>query len=87
MVHDEFRSTCRHDLAAMYTRPRAYIDDMIGQARAVSATGFGIAMRREGYNLFVLGPPRTGKTTAMRRALARAAQAERSSSVSAPAAT
>ena len=48
-------------------------DGMIGQDRAVAATGFGIAMRQAGYNLFVLGPPRTGKTTTMRRVLDRRA--------------
>ena len=48
---------------------------MIGQERAVAATKFGIAMRRAGYNLFVLGPSRTGKATTMRRVLGeRAAQ-------------
>jgi lon-related putative ATP-dependent protease len=36
-------------------------DQMIGQARAVKAVRFGIGIRREGYNLFVLGPPGTGK--------------------------
>jgi lon-related putative ATP-dependent protease len=49
---------------------------MIGQERAVAATAFGIAMRRAGYNLFVLGPPRTGKTTSMRRVLDRRAAEE-----------
>jgi lon-related putative ATP-dependent protease len=74
---DDLRSVCDPaTLGFSSTADLAPIDDMIGQARAVSATGFGIAMRREGYNLFVLGPPRTGKTTAMRRALARAAQDE-----------
>jgi lon-related putative ATP-dependent protease len=45
------------------------LDGMIGQERAVAATSFGIAIRRAGYNLFVLGPTRTGKTTSMRRVL------------------
>jgi lon-related putative ATP-dependent protease len=49
---------------------------MIGQERAVAATSFGIAMRRAGYNLFVLGPPRTGKATTMRRVLDRRAAEE-----------
>ncbi len=49
------------------------LDGMIGQDRAVTATMFGIGMTHAGYNLFVLGPPATGKTTTMRRLLARAA--------------
>jgi lon-related putative ATP-dependent protease len=49
---------------------------MIGQERALAATGFGVAMRRPGYNLFVLGPPRTGKATTMRRVLDRRAADE-----------
>jgi lon-related putative ATP-dependent protease len=49
---------------------------MIGQDRAVAATTFGIAMRCAGYNLFVLGPPRTGKATTMRRVLDRRAAEE-----------
>lgn len=58
------------------TEELAVLDGMIGQERAVSATSFGVTMRHAGYNLFVLGPSRTGKTTTMRRVLARAAAAE-----------
>ncbi|HXJ34071.1 MAG TPA: Lon-like protease helical domain-containing protein [Candidatus Eisenbacteria bacterium] len=47
---------------------------MIGQERAARATRFGIGMRHEGYNLFVLGPAATGKTRTMRRLLADAAR-------------
>ena len=42
----------------------------------MSATMFGIAMRQRGYNLFVLGPPGTGKSTTMRRVLAEQAKQE-----------
>ncbi len=45
------------------------LDDIIGQERALAALRFGIGMRCEGYNLFVLGPPGTGKTTAVRQYL------------------
>ncbi len=37
--------------------------DVIGQDRAVGAILFGIGIRREGYNLFALGPSGTGKRT------------------------
>jgi lon-related putative ATP-dependent protease len=34
----------------------AKVDAHIGQQRAIDAIRFGIAMRKEGYNIFVLGP-------------------------------
>ena len=46
------------------------LSEIIGQERALAAVQFGIGMRREGYNLFVLGPAGTGKTTAVRQYLA-----------------
>ena len=58
------------------TAELAPLEGMIGQERAVAATTFGIAMRRAGYNLFVLGPSRTGKATTMRRVLDRRAVEE-----------
>ena len=52
------------------------LDGMIGQDRAVSATAFGIGMRRPGYNLFVVGAARTGRTSTMHRVLTRTAREE-----------
>jgi len=52
------------------------LDGMIGQDRALGATTFGIQMKHAGYNLFVLGPTATGRTTTMRRVLAQTAQDE-----------
>ena len=52
------------------------LDGLIGQERAASATAFGVGMAHSGYNLFVLGPARTGKTSAMKRVLARKAESE-----------
>jgi predicted ATP-dependent protease len=52
------------------------VDGLIGQERAATATAFGVGMRHAGYNLFVLGPARTGKTSSMNRVLARAAERE-----------
>jgi len=46
------------------------IDDVIGQARAARAVQFGIGIRREGYNLFVMGPPGSGKHTLVRKHIA-----------------
>ncbi len=46
------------------------LEHLIGQDRALGATAFGIGMRQAGYNLFVLGPAATGKTTTVRAMLA-----------------
>ena len=48
---------------------------VFGQDRAVESLRFGIAIRREGYNIFALGPQGTGKQTVIERCLGeRAAQ-------------
>ncbi len=39
------------------------LNEIVGQERAVDAILFGIGIRREGYNLFALGPSGTGKRT------------------------
>ena len=50
---------------------------IVGQARAESALAFGVGMRRDGYNLYVLGPPGAGKRTAVRHFLQQRAKNER----------
>jgi lon-related putative ATP-dependent protease len=52
------------------------LKEIIGQARAVEALQFGIGIRREGYNLFSLGPSGTGKYTAVRQSLKQKAATE-----------
>ncbi len=52
------------------------LTEFIGQARAAGAVRFGIGMRREGYNLYVLGPPGAGKRTLVQEFLARRAKDE-----------
>jgi lon-related putative ATP-dependent protease len=52
------------------------LDEIIGQERAVGAVQFGIGIRREGYNLFALGPSGTGKRTTIGQFLDRKAAAE-----------
>lgn len=42
------------------------LDDLIGQDRALDAIRFGTGMARQGYNLFVLGTPRSGRHSAIR---------------------
>ncbi|GAB4349687.1 MAG: ATP-binding protein [Gammaproteobacteria bacterium] len=45
------------------------LQSIIGQERAIAALQFGVGMSREGYNLYVLGPPGTGKQSAVRQYL------------------
>ncbi|HUT49592.1 MAG TPA: AAA family ATPase [Alphaproteobacteria bacterium] len=58
------------------TREAEPLTTVIGQDRAVAAVEFGIGIRREGYNLFALGPPGTGKHTLIHDYLTRAAAEE-----------
>ena len=43
----------------------------IGQMRAIDAAHFGIGMRHAGYNLYVMGPPGSGKRFLIRQVLDR----------------
>ena len=49
---------------------------VLGQDRAVAAIRFGIGIRREGYNLFALGPAGAGKHAIVRRFLEEQAASE-----------
>ncbi|MFQ5488301.1 MAG: Lon protease family protein, partial [Gammaproteobacteria bacterium] len=51
------------------------LQEIVGQARALEALHFGIGIRREGYNLFVLGPSGIGKFTVVRQYLEQQASA------------
>jgi lon-related putative ATP-dependent protease len=74
---DELRAGCNPaGLPFKSTEELTPLEAMIGQERALSATSFGIGVKHAGYNLFVLGPPATGKTSTMQRLLTRAAQDE-----------
>lgn len=52
------------------------LSDIIGQPRAVDAVRFGIGIRREGYNLFALGPAGSGKRWLVQRYAEQQAAAE-----------
>jgi len=52
-------------------------EDFIGQDAAIEAVHFGIAVRRAGYNLFVVGPSGVGKQSIVRRILSNQALEER----------
>ncbi len=47
------------------------LTEILGQERARGAIEFGLGIRREGYNLFVLGPAGAGKQTLVRQMLAK----------------
>src|SRR5512140_1409954 len=46
-------------------------DEVIGQARAVSAIEFGLSIKNHGYNIFVSGVPGTGRNTIIKSILKR----------------
>ncbi|GAB6040718.1 Lon protease family protein [Endothiovibrio diazotrophicus] len=52
------------------------LEEVLGQERAVSAVRFGIGIRREGYNLFVMGPEGIGKRSLVHQFLDQRAAAE-----------
>jgi lon-related putative ATP-dependent protease len=58
------------------TRELEPLRERLGQERALEAFRFGIGIRREGYNLYAMGPPEAGKYTAVRSMLDARAAAE-----------
>jgi lon-related putative ATP-dependent protease len=54
----------------------AAADDFLGQHDAIAAADFGVAVRHEGYNLFVVGPPGVGKQSLIQKLLLGKAQTE-----------
>jgi lon-related putative ATP-dependent protease len=58
------------------TAELAELAEIIGQERAVEAVRFGIGIRRDGFNLFALGPEGTGKYAVVRHYLERQAATE-----------
>jgi len=73
----ELRRSCDPSALGFVTTQELPDNDVfIGQDRAVEAIQFGIAIRREGYNLFALGSPGGGKHAIVRKFLERQASAE-----------
>ncbi len=60
------------DISASHDLPT--IEGMVGQTRAVDALRFGISIKRQGYNLYVMGPPGSGKHTMVHLHLAQIAK-------------
>ena len=46
------------------------LPELIGQSRAMEAVRFGAGIRHQGYNVYVMGPPGTGKRSMVSRFLA-----------------
>src|SRR3972149_286067 len=71
---DALRRVCQPEsLPFGGTEELQRLEEVVAQGRAVEAITFGVGIRGAGFNLFVLGPPGTGKTTAIKRFLAREA--------------
>lgn len=52
------------------------LEETLGQERALVAIDFGLGMQDSGYNIFILGEPGTGRSSAIRKILARRASEE-----------
>ncbi len=67
------------DSALFAFETTAELDDLaeiVGQARAVGAIQFGVGIRHDGYNIFVLGPTGSGRYTLTHKELENRAMAE-----------
>ncbi len=74
LAPEKLRWTC--DPAKLGFKTTAELKDLkvaIGQSRAMQAMRFGVQIPSEGYNIFVLGPPGTGRSSMTRRVLAEVA--------------
>lgn len=71
---DALRRTCPPEsLPFEATDDLPALDEVVAQDRAVQAITFGIGIRGEGFNLYVLGPAGSGKTSTIKRFLTREA--------------
>jgi lon-related putative ATP-dependent protease len=52
------------------------LEETLGQERALAAIDFGLGMQDSGYNIFILGEPGTGRSSAIRKILGRRAVAK-----------
>jgi lon-related putative ATP-dependent protease len=74
---DQLRRTCEPS-AFSFELTTELPDDLevIGQERATRAIAFGLEIDSPGYNIFVLGPEGTGRTTTIQRFLSQKAECE-----------
>ena len=72
---DKLRRICDpQTLGCETTEDIEPLETIIGQQRAVRALEFGLGIKETGFNMYVAGPPGTGKTTAVKRFLERVAR-------------
>ncbi len=62
-VDQVFRACRDEELPFQHTGELDPLDHLVGQPRAEEALKLGLSFRRAGYNIFVAGPPGTGKRT------------------------
>ncbi len=74
---DALRAQCDPEQFSFRTTDElADLTEVIGQARATAAIRFGVGIRREGYNLYVLGDPGVGRRTVLQGFLTARAASE-----------
>jgi lon-related putative ATP-dependent protease len=77
LAPSELRRACdASELGFASTAEIEPVDTLIGQDRAFSALAFGARIRQEGFNIFALGPSRSGRHGAIRQFLERKAAGE-----------
>lgn len=70
LAPEQLRRTCDPESFSFGTTAELPLTpEIIGQPRATRAIEFGLEMDRPGYNIFVLGPGGTGRTTTIQRFL------------------
>ncbi|MBU2551261.1 MAG: AAA family ATPase [Proteobacteria bacterium] len=72
---ETLRRVCDSDkIGCRSSKDVAPLETIIGQERAVKALEFGLGIKELGFNIYVSGPPGTGRTTAIRHFLERVAR-------------
>ena len=74
LVDELFHACQERDISAASSAKLEPLDDIIGQNRAVSAVNLAVGIDVDGHNIFVLGPPGTGRRTFIQRTLSEAAK-------------
>jgi lon-related putative ATP-dependent protease len=72
---NQLRRVCNpKDLNFTSTEKLPILEGVIGQDRALKAVNFGLEIKSHGYHIYALGPTGTGKSTIVRKMLAKAAK-------------
>lgn len=73
---EKLKRTCNKEGELNYCKTSkdvSILEGVIGQGRAVKSMDFGLSMNAPGYNIFVLGPQGTGKSTYTQAAVSKLA--------------